>query len=816
MTAVNQLPPHQTIKPPPFARRPDLYDEIEWRPHISPPDAKVAYRFWSLPDTLLGQTMDKRERFLRPIMGDMHQLHGLARNVYDHLMEDHLLPLIPSKWQEKWNNDGLDQAHWSFDDIFNNQGFDMGDSMEDPDLVEGREIDGLKVIDLKMMLHRRNLPTEGKIKDLRQRLRDYKRSVYQKYQVLPRSRLSDWGIQRDEVSRYTITITNDGGIGPLDMYTCAILLSPYNPTYWLSRAYCHYQLAFFDLAVGDAYRAHLLCEVLVNPLLRNRQPGLYTRIWQAIEQHIIAGGHMIDPHTFHELDYMRMPNGINYFVPTMRKAIQNIISLGLAALQSWDDYKVKEKELLQRIVMPDRDTTPFKERWRVMKHGVLTRNPALSAENPNVFFYEKRSGSAPGGRKYPYDANDKDRSTNAFTDTATRNLVTENDSLPWKRCRVGVTTMPNGDQLGMFATTPIAAGEIIFVEIPSVRGHLSPKTPFHRETIATTGPISLRCDNCKADIPHADAVRYSQGHGTRREVCKCITAPSCLAFCPEADPNGPTCAENARERYHFRACGKDWDWLHDAMRLNEVTTGPAGYETTYYSHTNEQHTTILSLLLREVFDITLHRRQTDPHLMAHEVDELLVLESTQNWENQSFPFTFCANIQVPFDILMQLGVDIFSDLTFDTWVIQLIMRKLTVNATPWDHIRRKKHKIITKKDIPPAANQPGMTRAQWEKLEPSFHNLYLFPGFSLFNHACGYTHYNAFYGYDPTVPNRMLVWASRAIQQDEEIFIHYFHPMDAKVNREMLTREIGQKCCCPGNDHLPTSTLTGQRRCFTQ
>jgi hypothetical protein len=57
-------------------------------------------------------------------------------------------------------------------------------------------------------------------------------------------------------------------------------------------------------------------------------------------------------------------------------------------------------------------------------------------------------------------------------------------------------------------------------------------------------------------------------------------------------------------------------------------------------------------------------------------------------EGEKFVNFMCKKIrviQIPFDILFNLGVDIFSDLSFDTWVIQTVLRKLLGVAPAWDH-----------------------------------------------------------------------------------------------------------------------------------
>ncbi len=76
----------------------------------------------------------------------------------------------------------------------------------------------------------------------------------------------------------------------------------------------------------------------------------------------------------------------------------------------------------------------------------------------------------------------------------------------------------------------------------------------------------------------------------------------------------------------------------------------------------------MSFLLLDVFDRTLLLRTQQPNsrILAHEVDDLLPLRGVVDLPEQHFPFTYSANIVVPFDILLNLGVKIFRELDFDT------------------------------------------------------------------------------------------------------------------------------------------------------
>lgn len=221
---------------------------------------------------------------------------------------------------------------------------------------------------------------------------------------------------------------------------------------------------------------------------------------------------------------------------------------------------------------------------------------------------------------------------------------------------------------------------------------------------------------------------------------------------------------------------------------------------------NEVHGTYLSLLLRSVVEITLLRREDDNHpsLAPLEIDELLVLSgNSKSWRESWFPFTMSANIIVPFDIITFLGVNIFRDLSFDTWAIQVILRKLLVNTVPWDMKRREDVPAVLNTDEDKRLENPtqqtkriqnGYSFNDWD---PSFMNLYLFPGFSMFNHTCSGAQ-NAEWAYDTQIANRVIVWADKDIKAGEEIRIRY-------QNKEIQSKHdalqlFGGPCLCPNID----------------
>ncbi|PYH43382.1 uncharacterized protein BP01DRAFT_275759, partial [Aspergillus saccharolyticus JOP 1030-1] len=780
--------------PPSLPPRADLYDEVAWGQHVTENDARIAHRFWSCADQVLRQELIQLEGNEKPFLyaenteeKEAMPMHALAHNVYEHLMRQHLLPPEPTESETAGMDHSWVDHSWSFEEIF------LETDVPRWTFFEQKAPQLLKSNQLKAALNERGLDDRGTVAVLRERLEKYQTEGPKCYRALRRSDLSHWGIDRTNVRRqFTINISENEEARTLDMYTCAILRSPYNPAYWLSRAYCHYRHCIFDLALGDAYRAQLLIEVLVNPLRRNMQPGLYTLIWHAIEHHIMVGGNAT------EIKWLRAGNGVNYFVPTMRKALQNIIGLSLIALQCWHDRFHFEQDLMNKVIMKERDAQPFKRRLKVNINSWVRAQEVSRGVSRNYLYYERFNGWNHGGRPYPYEADDTirlPRIGEGLAEKATELFVTKNTSLPWKKCKIA---MEREQRYMMIATEDIAEDELIWVEIPSARGHLTTKRP--RLPEGHTPEKRMTCDNCQRRRQSVNPL--DRENRNSKEACPCIDKTPPLIFCPARGEEGDeTCAENARRRYHFKACGKDWEWLHDAMR-------PVVYDfnvrVQWLSHSNEKHGTVLSLLLREILDITLLRRQTSPGLQAHEIDELLALEGRADWKEQNFPFSFAANIQVPCDILLKLGVDIFRDLSLDTWVIQLVLQKLLVNAVPWDEDLRSKTPRTDKTKrywiFPRPSTQKNWPEAKYAVYDPSCRFIYLFPGFSFFDHACK-ENTNAQWGYDTEVPNRLLVWATKPIKAGEEIRISYISDEDKDEREYVLQRVLGKPCNCPGPEH---------------
>ncbi|KAJ5092058.1 hypothetical protein NUU61_006928 [Penicillium alfredii] len=518
------------------------------------------------------------------------------------------------------------------------------------------------------------------------------------------------------------------------------------------RAYAHNQRGHFELAIGDAYRARLLCDVLGDGFENSRQPDLYAQAWHAVEQHLTAVPQ--DDSRKAKINRLLRLRGLNEFTYILLRALEHIIILSLAALNSWDDFQAHFESIIKMTLRGERDFQVLRARREVTM-------PV-----------------------YPYDADDFDRTDVDILKKINLSLFDPDPagSTPWAK----VCEVKPGDgrsELGFFATVNIAKGDLIHYEEPVIRGHLHRLRMQKDQHLTTTN--EEWCDNCKRRIGSNTFDAYK----ANKDAIKAGADPKALIFCNSyqldaANTSAQPCLKIARDVYHFDSCWGDWAWLHDAMQ-------PCFYnwmDREHISHTNEHHGTFLSLLLRNVLEITLRRRKKDPGLLAHEISKLLLLDddtpgiSSRARGHKWFPFTMAANIQI-------------------------VLRKLLANVVPWEESRRgvvpdmqpaDKYKNIVHPD---EQNQRILANHSFEDFDPTFKNLYLFPGLSMFNHSCLNVR-NAEWGYDDDVPNRVVKWALKNIAAGEETRVSYQHGDFKSDNRGMWL--LGSSCNCPQcDDNLP-------------
>ncbi|KAJ5121380.1 uncharacterized protein N7515_009341 [Penicillium bovifimosum] len=467
-----RIPPGADIlKPHPYPKRPDIFDTVPLAPALTEDDAFLARRFWQQPDDALGRAWraHKDRPYTRASDEGGAEMHVLANNVYEHLMTSPFLPVSRDDARARFAAEGLDEVYNGVKGLeaMQQKVFIHGLNVKDPTLWTSNR--------LKEELELRGLRTDGLKEELQRRL--WEHECDERFGVLKLSDLSHWGITREPKPVMRPATKTD--MSALDMYTAAIKLSPYNPTYWASRGYCHYLLGYFDLAIGDAYRGELLCEVLTIASKRNKRPGLYTRVWDAIQQHLMAGQKTSNDRR-PEITLMRKANGINYFIPTLKNALHSITSLSLAALNSWDDFTEHMESQLQRPI-PYRDVSIPRKRLiasAVVREEIERRRANPSERHPSLYGHEWSRGWISGADRYPYDKADVKREAPEFINALNANMfMTRADAAVSDNiCQVQPIRKADGsfNGLGVFATTDIQPGTLIHYEEPVIRGHLIP------------------------------------------------------------------------------------------------------------------------------------------------------------------------------------------------------------------------------------------------------------------------------------------------------------------------------------------------------
>lgn len=174
--------------------------------------------------------------------------------------------------------------------------------------------------------------------------------------------------------------------------------------------------------------------------------------------------------------------------------------------------------------------------------------------------------------------------------------------------------------LGVFATQEIDPGECILVD----------------RTATAACSSASGCTNCFQNISGAQ-----------------YEASCCLAlFCSES------CYKVALSTYHRVVCGKDFTWLRDTV-----------------SGISESASVMRPLLLSRYLAACV---QAGPALSP--LDHPLIARLQPQLSGRHLDvFTLTESVIRPIQILQQLGVDVFANMNFDTWMIHTIWTRLANN-----------------------------------------------------------------------------------------------------------------------------------------
>ena len=236
--------------------------------------------------------------------------------------------------------------------------------------------------------------------------------------------------------------------------------------------------------------------------------------------------------------------------------------------------------------------------------------------------------------QYPFMSTKHMRRDNKAIDAVKQTLqvVSSNCSLAPRTFSGPSRTQTEG--FGIYAKTNIEANTRLFDD-ETILGALNADTSSPSATKGVKGPEI--CGNCWGCLPINSTLR--------------VKSPCCsTVYCSEH------CRDLASRFYHSKTCGQDFKWLYGMLQA---------------AREDDPAMNVL-MLLRLLSICTQH----DCHPLDHPLIARLIPHLS---DAQSRKWTFRDNIVNPNLVLQQLGVDIFQDLRFDTWVLQNVRYRMVTN-----------------------------------------------------------------------------------------------------------------------------------------
>lgn len=242
-------------------------------------------------------------------------------------------------------------------------------------------------------------------------------------------------------------------------------------------------------------------------------------------------------------------------------------------------------------------------------------------------------------------------------------------------------SVPDSDVLGVFATQDVIRGTLLLSDT-TVTGATNVKTP-------------KMCGNCFAKLTRFDYTLPGYGVRWCSSLCRDLAVATYLK---------PT---------------------HDGNQDEKLAWVQQHADRNYEQHPN------FPLLLR--FLATFVQEKT-LHPLSHEL--AAPLTGNSHGEHK-FTFTLHENIATPYRMLRDLGVDVFSDFRFETWVLLVLQHRISIN-----------------KRAEPSAEGGFMSSVN--------------PCFSMFNHSC---ESNA--SWKDVGTTTVEITASKNIKKGEEVYLDY-------------------------------------------
>lgn len=428
--------------------------------------------------------------------------------------------------------------------------------------------------------------------------------------------------------------------------TDALLESPYSVIAYLDRAVVHSDLAYPDLAAGDAYRALLLTDEVLNEGFEYHEQAR-----EALQ------GVSLDP-TPEVLKYGLLSDLSSGLVdqhpadlPAQVAKLASVRAFQILSLNLMLCGCLKSSsEFCERglALAPDNgDLLETRAYIKGIARQRLRRDDFTTAELPDSGLVRREV--------YPWNTHEPDRFAPESLDFLNKELAA---FAP--KCAVQISELPvlleganemdscdvipTCKQLGLFATQDIGPGETVLEEYSLVTANNRLKEPV--------------CDACSSELPPL-------GSDSPAVNCEeCYDTVFCSQFCHD----------QAQDLYHPAVCEKDVDSIAKDSEAREADE------------------TLHLLLLARILAISnyqdIHPLETKQikyiwgdfvPSAENDIDLSPRAEPPPQW---TLPFSFKYNIETPLHILEKMDVDIYETLAHhDIWVLNTLYSKFRGTAS---------------------------------------------------------------------------------------------------------------------------------------
>lgn len=490
-----------------------------------------------------------------------------------------------------------------------------------------------------------------------------------------------------------------------------ILDTPYNPEYWFRRADRLLRLGYPELAAGDAKKACLLLE----PALEYEENDLGMKVRVAFDKFL----------RFEEEDKgkERMEPGqwVFHVEQCLTDLLRNTYRVLLKAveftLNPWEALHICQEA---KIRFPDDEFFP--QEFRVYKAQFEKARQSIRMEGHDGA--ESNRQLVQGRvflRQYPFVPPEYLRRSETLVRSLEREFIAASSNCKPARIPdtkdLDVFSGPS-DVLGVFASSDIAVGDCLFIDTTVIGA---------TNTLLT--PDEVICGTC------CGTILPDRNETMSAECCSAV-------YCSKQ------CQTRASVSYHKVLCGKDFCWLFEAAKTA--------------NHVN--HPGLDGLVWLCVLSLCV---QSNCHPLEH---PLLARLTPQYHSKTVDRWSYEWNVDMPIRILRQLGIDIWADHRFDTWVLQTVWARLINNRNVQTHNGRPVYGVN--------------------------------PHFSFFNHSCEPNATWKASTETSTGGTTVEITATRPIKKDEQIFISYCddgangQELTKHQRQELLMPWLGKECSC--------------------